>query len=589
MDAFEDAPDPAVLLAPGGAVVEANAAFRSAFRHAVNARRPPWGRVEPPPFAADGRRRFDAPAPDGRVYEWVERRRADGSSIAVARDITTRAESAAEADRARTLLFAMLTHELRTPLNGILGMTGVMAQSRLDPEARDHLRAIRQSGEHLLDLINEILDYSRLEAGELALESAPFDPEATAQSVAELLSPKTRAKGLEIAVLLRPGCPAQVRGDESRFRQILFNLAGNAVKFTESGGVTIELGLGSKSRLKLVVRDTGPGVEPEKQAEIFREFAQADGARRHGGAGLGLAIVRKLAHAMDGAVGVDSRLGHGSAFWVELPLPQIAGVRGAPRLAGVRAALLTPSDVLARALDAAIVGLGGEAKRARDLDDIASANVILLDHGAALGAEALARLTGTGTPIVALVPQEERDAITHYRAAGVAHYIVKPVRRVSLAERLRLAVGRGSRPPPVEDDRAQPPSLAGLRVLLAEDNPVNALVARTMLTRAGATVDSVSDGEEAVAAAKAAPYDLIFLDLRMPRLDGMAAARRIRALSGEGERPRLIALTADAGETERRAAFEAGMDDFLAKPIDPAQLAGVAARFTRADKAGRVA
>jgi CheY-like chemotaxis protein len=244
---------------------------------------------------------------------------------------------------------------------------------------------------------------------------------------------------------------------------------------------------------------------------------------------------------------------------------------------------------LARTLEASIVGLGGQVVRVRDVGDIATANVVLLDHGANLRPDALARLIVAGAPIIALAPQEERDAIAYYRSAGVQHYVVKPVRRLSLAERLRLAVGRGSRPPPSDDDRASAPSLAGLRVLLAEDNPVNALIARTILTRAGATVHSVSDGEEAVAAAKAASYDLIFLDLRMPRLDGKAAARRIRALAVQGRRPRLIALTADAGEAERRAALDAGMDDFLAKPIDPARLANVAARFTGVEKAGSLA
>lgn len=599
VDAFESAPDPAAHLAPDGVVLKANAAFRAAFRHVIGARRPPWGRTEPPPFTG-GVRRFDAPAPDGRLYEWVERRLLDGSRIAIARDVTERAEAAADADRAKTLLFATLTHELRTPLNGILGMAGLMGHSRLDPEARDHLRAIRQSGEHLLDLINEILDYSRLEAGKLTLEDAPFDAEATAQAVAELLSPKAFEKGIEIAVVLKPGAPTHVRGDESRFRQILFNLAGNAVKFTERGGVTIELGLppGARmgGRLKLIVRDTGPGVSADAQAQIFQEFEQADAsiARRYGGAGLGLAIVKKLADAMGGSVGVDSRPGQGAAFWADLPLPFASAPQSAPQLAGVRAALVTPSDVLARSLDAAIVGMGGEAQRAADAGALGAANVVIVDHAAHVDAHTLGEIMRRA-PVVVLAPQEERDVIALYREAGVKHYVVKPVRRRSLAERLILATGRAAATANapstddayLDDDRARPPSLAGLRVLLAEDNPVNALIARTILARSGATVDVVSDGEEAVAAARAVPYDLIFLDLRMPRLDGVSAAQRIRTSDGASAAAPIVALTADAGEADRRRVLAAGMDDFLTKPIDPHRLAAVAGRFTGAAKTAR--
>jgi signal transduction histidine kinase/DNA-binding response OmpR family regulator len=596
IDAFEAAPDPAAHLAPDGAVLDANAAFRAIFRHAVGAARPPWGRLQPPPFGG-GLRRFEAPAPDGRVYEWAERRLADGSRIAIARDVTERVRAAAEADRAKTVLFATLTHELRTPLNGILGMASLLAQSRLEPEARDHLRAVRHSGEHLLDLINEILDYSRLEAGKLTLESAPFEPEATAQSVAELLSPKAREKGLEIAVAVKPNAPACVDGDEGRFRQILFNLAGNAVKFTESGGVSIELSAaaGAAGGLRLVVRDTGPGIAADKQAQIFEEFAQADStvAQRHGGAGLGLAIVRKLAHAMAGKAGVESRPGRGAAFWVELVLPQAPARRPPPRLEGVRAALITQSDVLARALTAAIVGLGGDVVCVEDFARAGRCDVVLLDHGAGLTLTELEDLMAIAPPVIALVPQEERDAIGFYRDAGVEHYVVKPVRRASLAERVLLASGRGRRgvraPFEADDDRAAAPlSLAGLRVLLAEDNPINALLARTLLTRAGCLVDVAADGEEAVSAAARAPYDLIFLDLRMPRLDGAAAARRIRGRPGPSQAAPLIALTAEAGDAEREAALKAGLDAFLTKPIDPVQLAAVAERFTARPNAASV-
>ncbi|MBI1187805.1 MAG: response regulator [Alphaproteobacteria bacterium] len=596
LDAFEHAPDPGAHLAADGAVLSANAAFRAVFRHVLGSRRPPWGRIEPPPFVG-GLRRFDAPAPDGRLYEWAERRLLDGTRIAFARDVSDRADAAREADRAKTLLFATLTHELRTPLNGILGMTGLLAQTPLEADARDYVRTVRQSGEHLLDLINEILDYSRLEAGKIELEDAPFDLEATAQSAAELMSPKAHEKGIEIAVLLRAGAPTHVIGDESRVRQVLFNLVGNAVKFTETGGVTIEIGLprGGRAggRVKIIVRDTGPGIAPDKQAEIFGEFSQADAtiSRRYGGAGLGLAIVKRLAAAMNGQAGVDSRAGEGAAFWMEWPAPFAPAPSAPPQLAAVRAALVARSEVLAQSIGASITGLGGDVVRCTDNFAATGANVIIVDHGAGLDDGAIRALAAGDVPVVALAPQEDRDAVQRFRAAGVKHYVVKPVRRRSLAERLLIAIGRdpGARfDPYADDDREHAPELSGMRVLLAEDNPVNALIARTILTRAGAVVDAVNDGHEAVEAARAAPYDLVILDLRMPRVDGLEAARRLKADGGASAGAPLVALTADAGEGDRRRAHEAGLDDFLTKPIEPARLAAVAARFTARAKAARV-
>ncbi|MEJ0058278.1 MAG: ATP-binding protein [Terricaulis sp.] len=293
-DAFEAFPIRPPWLGADGSLLRANPAFRAAFRHWIGPLRPPWGRVKPPEFESETRR-FEAPAPDGRRFEWAERRLPDGVSLVVARDITDHARAAEEAAAAKTTLFATLTHELRTPLNGILGMAGLLAQAKLEPAAETYVGAIRQSGELLLDLITEILDYSRIEAGRVLIEAAPFNPEAVMQEIAELLSPKAHDKGLEMAVIVRAGAPTRVMGDDGRLRQILFNLAGNAVKFTEAGGVALELAPRGEDRLRFVVRDTGAGIAPDKQALIFEEFMQADAgvARRHGGAGLGLAIVEK--------------------------------------------------------------------------------------------------------------------------------------------------------------------------------------------------------------------------------------------------------------------------------------------------------
>lgn len=576
-DAFDALPDPAAILAEDGALVRANAAFRDAFRHWIGPRRPPWGRAKPPEFE-NGVRRFDAASPDGRRFEWVERRLADGATLAIARDITRHAEAAEEALRAKTTLFATLTHELRTPLNGILGMAGLLELGKLEPNAQSYVGAIRQSGELLLDLITEILDYSRLETGRVALEALPFNPETTMQDVAELLSPKAHDKGLEIAVCARADAPQRVIGDDGRLRQILFNLAGNAVKFTEAGGVIMELAPRPGGALRFSVRDTGPGVAADKQALIFEEFAQAEAgiARRYGGAGLGLAIVKKLAHAMGGEAGLTSRAGFGSTFWVELPLaaaePDIAPID----LAGVRVAIVSNAEVLRQALRGVLQSLCAVCVEADEAPD-----VVLYDWRGAPGPE-LAALQRESRALIALIAQEERDAIARCRERGITHYTLKPVRRRSLAERIKIALGQADEAMVAQARKEdEPPApLTGLRVLLAEDNPINALLARTLLSRAGCSVIVAQDGEEAVAAAEAAPYDLILLDIRMPRLDGLGAAERIRKSAGPNASAPIVALTADAGERERAQAQEAGMDDFLTKPIDAARLLSVAARFT---------
>lgn len=580
-DAFDALPDPVCVLREDGALISANAAFRAAFKQLIGPQRPPWGRAQPPAFK-DGERRFDAPAPDGRQFEWLERQQPDGTRLAVARDITRLARAAEEAMRAKTTLFATLTHELRTPLNGVLGMAGLLSHAKLEPNAREYVAAIKQSGEHLLDLITEILDYSRLEAGHLALEHAPFDPEAVMQDVAELLSPKAHSKGLEIAVTVRGDSPQRVIGDDGRLRQILFNLAGNAVKFTETGGVTLEMSPRPGGRLRFNVRDTGPGVAPEKQGLIFEEFAQADAgvARRHGGTGLGLAIVKKLAHAMGGETGLVSRPGAGATFWVELPLPPTDADAPPLSLEGVRVAIVGAGPVLTQAVRATIVSLGAEA-----VEPSAAPDVILYNwrdnwRDGADRAE-VAQLKRNARALVALLPQEARETIEACRAAGFAHYTLKPLRRRSLVERVRIAMGESAAAEAPSAPREMPPqALAGLRVLLAEDNPINALLARTLLARAGCVVTAVQDGEEALAAAKERAFDLILMDIRMPRLDGLEAAQRIRAGEGPNASAPIVALTADTGGDERTQALKAGMDDFLTKPIDAPRLLAVAERFT---------
>lgn len=557
-DLFERLPDPACLLSWDGSLIAANAAFRAMFRHAITTRRPPWGRVQPPAFDAQGRRRFEAPSADGRLLEWCEDRHEDGSRLAVARDVTDRAAAADEAARAKTLVFAMLTHELRTPLNGILGLAGLLGHEPLTPSQQDHVRSIEQSGERLLELISDALDYARLEAGRVQIEATPFDPVETAQNVAELLAPRAHAKGLELVVEAGADAPGQVLSDENRLRQILFNLVGNAIKFTEQGGVSIRLRGQPKGDnevlLTIAVRDTGLGVPPEKRAQIFQAFEQADAshARSHGGAGLGLAIVKRLSDLLGGRISLADAPGGGSSFVFEVRLA-LAAKPLSPRLDGITASLEVASPLLRQALVAAIEGCGGRIGRG---------GVLLFepDEGPLPAA-----------PAVALLRPDERAQVPALQAAGLG-YLIKPVRRASLAQQLRAAADGKLLPPgrayaPAAD---APPLLGGLKLLLAEDNPLNALIARTVLTRAGAAVETAADGEEAIQAARRGGFDVYVLDLRMPVLDGLSAARQIRMLYPNAP---IVALTADAGEEERQAALAAGMDAFLTKPIAAERLA----------------
>ncbi|MGE3302590.1 MAG: response regulator [Hyphomonadaceae bacterium] len=583
LDLFDATPDPAALFAADGARLRANAAFQRAFPHAAGATRPPWGRLQPPPFE-HGERRFEAPAPNGRRYEWREVQLADGARLAIARDVTERVEAAEQAARAKTMLFATLTHELRTPLNGILGMAEVLSQSQLGAPEREYIAAIRGSGEHLLHLITDILDFARIHAESFEIRESIFDPEETVQSVAELLSPKAQEKGLDISVRIDSAAPLKVLGDESRLRQILFNLAGNAVKFTAAGEVAIEIAPAAAGRLRFTVRDTGPGVPEEMRRSIFEAFVQADPSpgRRVAGAGLGLAIVNKLASLLGGEAGLDSGE-RGAAFWVELPFAVIEAERRNMTLAGLSALVVSDAPLLAGGLMEGLRAAGAAPRIAKSLAEARAAakpEILVLDHAVAQGDPQ--PYLALCSAVIVLVPQERRELLARYREAGAPFYLVKPVRRASLIGWGQAARERRAAPTPAP----KPPRAEGLRVLMAEDDPLNALIARTLLERVGCIVDVVENGEAAVAAVRASAYDMAILDRRMPVLDGLAAARRIRALPGPVARMPLIALTADAGEEERAAALAAGMDDFLTKPIEPARLRDVLSRYAPAAAEG---
>ncbi len=484
----------------------------------------------------------------------------------------------------------LMSHEMRTPLNGVIGMLGLLSRTRLDGAQRAYAEAAQKSAEHLLGLVNDLLDYARLEAEALEFDPAPVDLEGLVRGVAELLSPRAHDKGLEIVWSVAADA-ADIVADEGRLRQILFNLAGNAVKFTDRGGVRLSIETvgeqpeAASVRLAFIVDDTGPGVPQEARSRIFEEFGHADAsdAARFDGAGLGLAVVRRLARAMDGTVVVEDRPdGAGARFRFEaaFPIAPDASPRARP-LDRLAVAIRTPDPFVRRAAADQIEASGGRAAR--------QAAVTLVDHAGADDG-ALAARPAQGQSIILLRPSE-RDLISRYRAAGFCGYLIKPLRRTSLAEQVlgALAPRRGVTAPPVrsgDDDRVAHVAFKGVRVLLVEDNPVGALLAKTLLRREGCVVQTAADGQEALETMKAARFDLVFMDMRMPRLDGPGAARALRA---RGDQTPIIALTANAFAEDRVACLAAGMDDHLSKPLEADALRSALARWTNAANRAKVA
>jgi CheY-like chemotaxis protein len=491
----------------------------------------------------------------------------------------------------------LMSHEMRTPLNGVIGMLGLLTRTRLDGAQRAYAEAAKESAEHLLGLVNDLLDYARLEAGKLEIDPAPVAIEALVRGVAELLSPRAHDKGLEIVWSVSPKA-LDVLADEGRLRQVLFNLAGNAVKFTETGGVRIAVervgGPAARPVLAFVVDDTGPGIPVEARARIFEEFGHVDAsdATRHGGAGLGLAVVSKLAMAMGGSVRVEDRPNAGavggSRFVFEASFEAVPGATARERpLLDRTVAVRTPDAFVQAAAVAQIEASGGSVPAPGG--PVAADAVTLIDHAeTAVTGLPFASLPERGRAVVLLKPSE-RELIARYRAIGFQGYLIKPLRRASLVERVMAAGAAGETPVrclAAEDDRVLPVRFAGTRVLLVEDNPVGALLARTLLRREGCVVETAATGDEAVAACKRARYDLVFMDMRMPGMDGPAAARAIRAA---GDRTPIVALTANAFAEDRQACLEAGMNDHLVKPLEIEALRGALARWTSGDIRAKVA
>ncbi|MCW2274272.1 response regulator [Rhodoblastus acidophilus] len=502
-------------------------------------------------------------------------------SAAAARD---KAEAASEA---KSRFLATVSHEFRTPLNGILGLAELLAATPLNAEQDSYLAAIRASGDALSSLINDILDFSRLEAGKLELRPAEFDLPALIEGAVELLAPRAQDKGLEICSFVDREAPRLVIGDSGRLRQVLINLVGNAVKFTESGGVALEVGSGSEGRLRFSIRDTGPGVRESQRAAIFQDFEQGDGSssRRHEGAGLGLAISRRIVEQMGGKLWLESSGPRGSQFCFEIPLergkfsPREIGRRLQERRVLIVGDAPFGGDYLARRL----ADEGAQTHVARDQAGAASMlaqkfEIVIFD--CSLGEKIIGDLSALSRNfpdcqrVLQFSPLERRA----FGEAMLKHFdgwLVKPVRLESVAKKLVHAAGRGNEGE-ARKAESPPPLLSGKHFLLAEDNDVNALLVERQLGKLGASLLRAHDGAEAVTLLESSldglipRFTAVLMDLRMPRLDGLSAAKMIRAIEqARFEKPvPILALTANAFDDDREAALLAGMQGFLTKPVD---------------------
>jgi len=548
-----------------------------------------------------------------RWFSWIELSLRDKSNDAVshraiARDITARKRAeksmgaararAEHASHAKSRFLATVSHEIRTPMNGIMGMAKLLADTELTPEQHTYVGAVSTSAAALLALIEDLLDFSKIEAGRFELEPQRMSPRELVENVVELLAARAYGKNIGLGCHVAPDIPARIMADPGRLRQVLLNLIGNAIKFTDDGGVLVSVttqGAGADRRIQFSVSDTGPGLSESDLERIFKEFEQADNTstRRHGGAGLGLAISKRISEAMGGRISVDSTEGAGSVFSIDIPAPAEGEERQAPSLAldKVAVVILSHNVIEAEAIALTIRAHGGAAVITRtaaeaiDRAKITGASAVLVDAALETGDGKVLRRIREGVPrelaALTLIAPTDRGRLAEFRANGYSTFLARPVRGETL---VRLLLQRGTLPGTAgrkgaaAPGPARRPSNERLHILLAEDNEINALLARATLTKAGHRVDVVTNGKAAVDAvidtAAARRYDVVLMDLHMPVMDGLDAIALIRKFEDEKGLPAMpiMVLSADSQEKTRHGVLAHGASGFISKPIDPAQL-----------------
>jgi len=539
-------------------------------------------------------------------------------NISVCTDVSAQdeANTALELARDQALAASLLkshfltnmSHEIRTPMNGVLGMTDLLLDTALDVHQREYALAVRGCGDDLLAILNDILDLSEIDAGQLALDSVDFDVAAVIEDVAELFAGRAHAKGVELVLSIGDDVPALVRGDPGRVRQVLSNLVGNAVKFTSAGLVMVSACADPAQEagaLRLQVDDTGVGIAAAMVSRIFEPFSQADSTatREYGGTGLGLAITRRLVELIGGRCGVDSQLGVGSSFWCSLLLPGVPAeptpaLQADDSLRGARILVVDDSDASRRAIEGYLLGWdmdvtvadsGAAALDAarRGVAEGRPFGIALIDMQmpAMNGLELAAVLAGEpATSRMAIVLLVTSGGSGQVRPTGMTAQLTKPVPRERLRDCLTRLVldGRVAGSAVPKTSRVEGPLTGAVRVLLAEDNLINQKVTVAMLNSGGYHIDVVGNGLEAVTATKVNHYDVVLMDCHMPKMDGLQATAAIRAAEGDGRRMPIVALTAAGKQEDKDRCLAAGMDDHMAKPVGKARLLATVARWAGA-------
>jgi CheY-like chemotaxis protein len=500
------------------------------------------------------------------------------------------------ASRAKDEFLANISHEVRTPMNGIIGMATLLQETQLTPEQIEYVNALQRSGENLLSVITDVLDFAKLETGTLDIETVPFDLRELAEDTATSFASDAERRGLELAVRIAPDVRTRVLGDCGRIRQVLGHLLANALKFTPRGAVVLEVArdlvAGPSAAIRLTVSDTGIGIPVDKVECIFDKFTQADGSvtRRFGGTGMGLAISRALARLMGGDVTVESEFGAGSKFTLRLPLAEDSAAPGSlrrPRLAGRRVLVVDDFEMNRRALRESLESIGVRCdtaaceeeafavlRAAREGDEpiaVALLDVEMPDvTGAVLCRAIKGELKAASPHFVLLAPPAQQARTKTWRMAGFEACLAKPVRGAALADCLEQALGFGAPPAAGSTVPARgAESLVGLRVLVVEDNLVNQRVTERLLQKLGCTVAIADNGAEALARAAQSRFDVVLMDCQMPVLDGFSATEELRQREHDsgGARVPVIALTANAMKGDRERCLAAGMDDHVGKAI----------------------